>query len=400
MASVKLKLNQSRALKDGNYPVVFQVIHQKRKKLIYTKYRMKEDDFKNIFIQVGSNADTCCRISRELRKTYKRIQAQIYRLENRGDVYSVDDIAETVLSKADRKILLLPYIDTQIEWKNLKKKNGIAAAYKSTRSSLARYIGKKEIKLSQVNYGFVNRYRDYLSENGVADNTVGYYIRNFRALYNLAVKDGFVPSCDYPFKKICTKPCKTVKRAIDREQMLKLTNASFEANLELKRSLDFFLFGFYAQGMAFVDIAYLKWKNISDNLIIYRRHKSKQLIQIDITPQIRSIINEHGTNPDHVDGYVFPIITSGINEYRQYRTALGRVNRHLKSISDKLHVRPCLTTYTARHTWATLAREYGASVSAISEGLGHTKEEMTLVYLKELDLTHLHKINRMVNNLL
>lgn len=400
MASVKLKLNQSRALKDGNYPVVFQVIHQKRKKLIYTKYRMKEDDFKTIIAQVGSNADTNCGISRELRKIYKRIQMQIHRFENRGDVYSVDDIAETVLSKADRQILLLSYIDKQIEWKNLKKKNGIAAAYKSTRSSLAKYIGKREIKFSQVNYGFVIRYRDYLSESGVADNTIGYYIRNFRALYNLAVKDGFVPPCDYPFKKICTKPCKTVKRALDREQMLKLASVSFEANLELKRSLDFFLFGFYAQGMAFVDIAYLKWKNISDNLIIYRRHKSKQLIQIDITPQIRAIINEHGTNPDQVDGYVFPIITSGINEYRQYRTALGRINRHLKSISDKLHIRPGLTTYTARHTWATLAREYGASVSAISEGLGHTKEEMTLVYLKELDLTHLHQINRLVNSLL
>lgn len=400
MASVKLKLNQSRVLKDGNYPVVFQIIHQKRKRLIYTKYRMGEDDFKTITVQAGSNAGTCCGVSRELRKTYKRIQAQIRRLENRGDVYSVDDIAEAVLSKADRKILLLPYIDTQIEWKISKKKNGIAAAYKSTRSSLAKYIGKKEVRLSQVNYAFVSHYKDYLSENGVAENTIGYYIRNFRALYNLAVKDGFVPSCDYPFRKISTRPCKTVKRALAREQMQKLTGASFEDNLELKRSLDFFLFGFYAQGMAFVDIAYLKWKNISDNLIIYRRHKSKQLIQIDITPQIRSIINEHGTNPDHADGYVFPIITPGINEYKQYRTALGRINRHLKSISDILHIRPCLTTYTARHTWATLAREYGASVSAISEGLGHTKEETTLIYLKELDLTRLHQINRMVNNLL
>lgn len=400
MASVKFKLNRSRASKDGNYPAVFQLIHQKRKKLIYTKYRMREDDFITIAAQVELDTDIGCGVSRELRKTYKRFLLQIHRLENRGDEYTVDDIAKVILPQADRRFLLLSYIDKQIEWKKSKKKHGIAAAYKSTRSSLAKYIGGKEVRLSQVNSSFVNRYRDYLSENGIAENTIVYYIRNFRALYNFAVKDGFVPSCDYPFKKICTKPCKTVKRALDRKQMLKLTSLSLQSGSELKRSLDFFLFGFYAQGMAFVDIAFLKWKNISGNLIIYRRHKSKQLIQIDITPQIRSLINEHGNIMCNTDEYVFPIIKSGVNEYKQYRTALGRTNRYLKMLSEKLNIHPSLTTYTARHTWATLAREYGAPVSAISEGLGHTKEEMTLVYLKELDLTHLHQINRMVNSLL
>ena len=89
---------------------------------------------------------------------------------------------------------------------------------------------------------------------------------------------------------------------------------------------DFFLFGFYAQGMAFVDIAYLKWKNISGNRIIYRRHKSKQLIQIVITPQIKSIIDEHGNNTNNAEEYVFSVIKNNANEYTQYRTALGRTN--------------------------------------------------------------------------
>lgn len=400
MASVKLKLNSSRALKDGNYPVVFQLIHQKRKKLIYTKYRMKEGEFITIAEKIGSDNDSSCEISRELRKTYKRLLMQIRRLESCGVEYTVDDITDITLSKTIRNFLLLPYIDKQIEWKKSIKKNGIAAAYKSTRASLARYLGRKEIKMSQVNHGFVTHYKDFLSKNGVTENTIAYYLRNFRALYNLAVKDGFVPSCGYPFKKICTKPCKTVKRALDREQMVKLACLPLQPDSELKRSLDLFLFGFYAQGMAFVDIVYLKWKNISGDLIIYRRHKSKQLVQVVITPQIKSIIDTYGNNTYNGDEYVFPIIKAGINEYNQYRTALGRINRHLKTISEKLNIYPPLTTYKARHTWATLAREYGAPVSSISVGLGHTKEEMTLIYLKELDLTHLHKINKMVNNLL
>ena len=107
-----------------------------------------------------------------------------------------------------------------------------------------------------------------------------------------------------------------------------------------------------------------------------------------------------GNNTNNAEEYVFSVIKNNANEYTQYRTALGRTNRHLKIISAKLKIDPPLTTYTARHTWATLAREYGAPVSAISAGLGHTKEAMTLVYLKELDLAPLHRINKMVNNLL
>lgn len=400
MASVKLKLNKSRTLQDGSYPVVFQLIHQKCKKLVYTKHRMKEEEFISILKNITSNGDINCEISRELHKIHKRILAQIRKLESRGEEYTVNDIAAIIHPKMPKKFLLLTYIDTQIEWKKSIKKNGIAAAYQNTRSSLAKYIGKKKIKISQINHSFVSQYRDFLYKNGVTENTIGYYLRNFRALYNFAIKDGLVTPYEYPFKKIYTKPCKTVKRALDREQMIKLTYLSLQLEPGLKRSLDLFLFGFYAQGMAFVDIAFLKWKNVSGNLIVYRRHKSKQLIQIVITPQIKSVLEEHGTNSKNADKYIFPIIKDNINEYSQYRTALGRMNRHLKTISRKFNIEPSLTTYTARHTWATLAREYGAPVSAISVGLGHTKEEMTLVYLKELDLTPLHQINKMVNNLL
>lgn len=158
--------------------------------------------------------------------------------------------------------------------------------------------------------------------------------------------------------------------------------------------------------MAFVDIIFLRWKNICGNSISYRRHKSKQTIQITITPQIQAILDEYGINKENVDNYIFPIIKPVINpqtdknEYEQYRVALGRTNRHLKTISEKLGIAPSLTTYTARHTWATLAREYGAPVATISTGLGHTKEEMTLVYLKELDRTNLERINGLINSLL
>ena len=100
--------------------------------------------------------------------------------------------------------------------------------------------------------------------------------------------------------------------------------------------------------------------------------------------------------------YVFPIIDTSLSTsiYDQYRLALGRVNRYLKKITFRLNINVRLTTYTARHTWATLARESGAPISIISAGLGHTSEEMTRVYLKEFDQETLARVNRIVTNLL
>lgn len=406
MATVKLKLNKSRALKDGSYPVVFQLLHQRKKEIVYTKYRMKENEFIPIFEKVSSHNYADCKISRELHKTARLLYLKIKRLEATGDEYTVKDIASAVAPKSAGKYILLDFIDSQIAWKKSMKKDGIAAAYRSTRSSLAKFIGSKQVKMSQVNQRFVTCYKDFLAYNGVSENTEAYYMRNFRTLYNLAVKDGFVPKCTYPFKDICTKPCKTIKRALDKEQMLRLTQSDFKSNPELMQSRALFLFGFYAQGMAFVDVIFLRWKNICGNSISYRRHKSKQTIQVAITPQIQAILDQYGINKKNIDSYIFPIIKPVVNpktdknEYEQYRVALGRTNRHLKTISKKLGITPSLTTYTARHTWATLAREYGAPVATISTGLGHTKEEMTLVYLKELDRTNLKRINGMINSLL
>ena len=406
MATVKLKLNKCRVLKDGSYPVVFQLLHRRKKEIVYTKYRMNENEFIQISEKVSSNNCSGCAISRELHKTAKLFYLQIRRLEATGDEYTVKDIAVAVASKPAGKYILLDFIDTQISWKKSMKKDGIAAAYRSTRSSLAKYIGSKQVKMSQVTQRFVICYKDFLSGNGVSENTQAYYLRNFRTFYNLAVKDGFVPKCTYPFKDICTKPCKTMKRALNKEQMLRLTQSDLSSHPELIQSRAIFLFGFYAQGMAFVDIAFLKWKNINGNSISYRRHKSKQTIQITITSQIQAILDEYGVHKESADSYVFPILKPAINpktdknEYEQYRVALERTNRHLKTISEKLRITPPLTTYIARHTWATLAREYGAPIATISTGLGHTKEEMTQVYLKELDQTNLKRINDMVNSLL
>ena len=394
ITSVKLMLNKSRILNNGSYPLVFQVIHNRRKKLLYTGYRMKEEVFDEsegkIMNGVGSTftATEVVKMNRELRKMRNQIDIRIRQLERTREEFTVEDIlTQNAFGTGKSQFYLLRYINAQIERKQELKKVGMAAAYKSTRSSLAKFIGCPDVRMSEVDLAFVRRYEDFLYSNGASGNTVSYYLRNLRSLYNQAVTDGYHPRGEYPFAKAQTRPAKTVKRALSRTDMQNLADLNLENEPELEFTRDLYLFSFYAQGMAFVDIVLLKKTDICNGVLTYSRHKSKQLIRIVVTPQMQGVIDKYNTENE----YLFPIISGEYaSGYQKYRLALGRINRHLKKIAVVADIKVPLTTYTARHTWATLARDYGAPISVISAGLGHTSEEMTRVYLKDFDVSMLN----------
>lgn len=401
--SIRLMLNKSRKLKDGRYPLVFRVIHRRRKKLLYTGYRVYEKGFDELAEKVlpdeglGLTASRVLVINKEVEQKKKEISKRVRQLEAADVSYTVDDLLDYNNNENKGSFYLLGYADRQIEDKKAKAKDGMAAAYRSTRMSLAKYIGGHDVPLERVDCRFVQGYIDFLYRKDLASNTVCYYLRNLRALYNQAVSDGFKTTNEYPFTKISTRPAKTVKRAISREEMEAIAGLQFAGNSEMELSRDLYLFSFYAQGMSFVDIVFFKKENIIGETIVYNRHKSKQLIQIVITPQMAQLMRKYEGKSE----FVFPIINPDSPQpfYRQYRIALGVINRHLRKMESMLGIQKRITTYTARHTWATLAHDYGAPISVISAGLGHTSEEMTKVYLNELDIKVLNRVNLVITNL-
>ena len=355
ITSVKLMLNKSRILNNGSYPLVFQVIHNRRKKLLYTGYRMKEEVFDELEGKIMNGvsstftATEVVKMNRELRKMRNQIDTRIRQLERTREEFTVEDIlAQNAFGTGKPQFYLLRYINTQIERKQELKKVGMAAAYKSTRSSLAKFISRPDVRMSEVDLAFVRRYEDFLYSNGASGNTVSYYLRNLRSLYNQAVTDGYHPRGEYPFAKAQTRPAKTVKRALSRTDMQNLADLNLENEPELEFTRDLYLFSFYAQGMAFVDIVLLKKTDICNGVLTYSRHKSKQLIRIVVTPQMQGLIDKYKTENE----YLFPIISGEYaSGYKQYRLALGRINRHLKKIAVVADIEVPLTTYTARHKW-------------------------------------------------
>lgn len=380
----------------------FQLIQNRRKRLIYTSFRLFPEEFDAVRGKVlggpGSRRGEreVQRMNRQLSQQRRSIESHIAALEARGSGYSVEEIVFRY--RADHGGLgLLHYMDVQIERRRQAERYGMEAALRHTRASLAAFIGLRAVRLADVNARFVREYEDFLLRRGVSHNTICYYMRNLKSVWRQAVDDGCVPAGVHPFEHVRSKPRKTVKRALDRLSLRRIHDAEFPANSRLEFARDLFLFSFFSRGMPFVDIIYLKKSSVGNGVISYRRRKTGQWLHVSLTPQLKALIRKYANESE----YVFPVLqgTDGRDLHRQYRLALERVNRYLKRIALECGVSVPLTTYVARHSWATLARESGAPVAVISEGLGHTSEKTTQIYLKEFDRRIVDRVNAVVSKL-
>ncbi|HIS33616.1 MAG TPA: site-specific integrase [Candidatus Avirikenella pullistercoris] len=402
MASVKLLLNKSRALRDGSFPLVFQLIHQRRKKLIYTPYKLYPEEF-DLQTQKVRRSDGSKLSIREVRsmncylmRQRRDIDRYIRELESCKPAYSVSDILIRYrIAQSDSG--LLHYMDLQIGRKQLLGKFGTAAAYQSTRHSIALFTGPHNISLRELDHIFIRDYADFLWRRGVGNNTICFYMRNLKAIYNQAAIDGYSVAKESPFRYLHIGPCKTTKRALDRKALRRIYQLNLTGKPHLELARDLFLFGFFTRGMPFVDILSLKKKNLRNGLIVYNRRKTDQRLQISLTPQLRYLIAKYENDTE----FIFPVLSGGNPKemYRQYRRALERVNRNLKEVARLAEIDTPLSMYVSRHSWASQAKALGAPIAVISESLGHTSEKTTQIYLKEFDQSVVDRVNALVSAL-
>nr|WP_278720961.1 site-specific integrase [Alistipes onderdonkii] len=402
MTSLKLRLNTCRVLRDGTYPLVFQLIHQRRKKLIYTSYRLRKEEFDIANDQVRYLSEDVrskrevCRINRMLISQRHDIEKHIKVLEQRREPYRVDDVLFCYQVERDG-LSLLHYIDLQISRKQALGKFGTAAALRHMRISVATFMSPKIVRLTDIDGSFVREYEEFLLYRGVSQNTVCYYMRNLKSIYNQAISEGYLTNSPSPFRWVRSHPQNTVKRALDYTSLRKIVELPLTNQPHLELARDLFLFSFFSRGMPFVDIVFLKRSDIRDGVIYYIRRKTNQSMQVTVTPQLKHLIQKYAGNSE----YLFPLL-SGSDKFvlhKCYRLALERVNRNLKIIGEICKITMPLTTYVARHSWATLAKMTGAPLAVISEGLGHTSEKTTRIYLKQFDRSVVDWVNEQVSAL-
>lgn len=241
---------------------------------------------------------------------------------------------------------------------------------------------------------FAADYDTWLRQRGVVRNTVSFYMRVLRSVYNKAVRYGLVEQAE-PFRYVYTGVDRTRKRAVGESTIARLQKLDLRHSFPLALARDLFVFSFCMRGMAFVDLAYLRKRDRKGDCICYVRRKTGQCLCVKLEACMKAIIDRYARYTDN-SSYLFPILRSERSEYSyaQYLTALGQYNRRLRQLSRMLGTGVCLSSYTSRHTWATVARNHLIPISVISAGMGHSSERTTQIYLDTLENSEIDKANR------
>ena len=292
---------------------------------------------------------------------------------------------------------LFPFMQETIVQLQKLGKTRTAETYQSALASFMRFREGKDVLISHIKDNLIVAYENSMKASGLSSNTTSFYMRILRAVYNRAVKQGITKQ-KYPFQYVYTGVAKTRKRAVDISIVRRLAEMDLDRNPSAALARDMFLFSFYTRGMSFVDMAYLRKSDLSHGVLEYRRRKTGQNMFIRWEKCMDEIVSSYD-NPSSF--YLLPIITSSdTDERQQYINMSHKINRSLKSLGKKLGLPTPLTMYVARHTWANAARKKKIPISVISEGMGHTSEMTTRIYLSSLDADIIDRANKKILRLL
>lgn len=266
-------------------------------------------------------------------------------------------------------------------------------SYRSTLNGFSAFLNGQDICFESIDSNLIEKYEAYLRARGLVRNTTSFYMRILRTVYNRAVECGYTVD-NHPFRHVYKGVDKTVKRALPISYIRKIRDLDLSDKHALDFARDIFLFSFYARGMSFVDIAYLRKDDLQNGYISYCRRKTGQRLTIRWEKQMDDIAKKYEKSTVN---FMFPIIRhENKNMRNQYKKSRDLVNVHLKEIAVKAGIHIPLSFYAARHSWASIAKEKYIPISVISEGMGHDSETTTQIYLKSLDTNVVDRANRKI----
>ena len=287
----------------------------------------------------------------------------------------------------------------------LANKVGNAMIYKDSLRSLENYTGKRlDIPFSHVDLDFLKGYEKWLKQRDCKDTSLSLFFRTLRSAYNKAVEAKQVKKTAYPFDefKVSKYNVKTEKRAILKEQVKLIMEIDVSQEGEyIQFAKDLFVFSYLCGGINFTDMANLQFSNIDNGRLLYKRQKTGKKINIPLCNKANAIIGKY-IEEGLTRGYVFPILHQDIHKsetqkYNRKKKVLLKINKALKVISEMTGVNAKLTTYVARHSYATVLKNSGVNIALISETLGHSDLKTTQIYLDSFENS---QIDEALENLL
>lgn len=292
-----------------------------------------------------------------------------------------------------RRTSVFEYIGQQSERLNKLARPRTSETYRQTLNSFRKYRNNVDMDFEMFDADTVEQYESYMRSNCLSRNTTSFYMRILRCIYNRAVEEGLTTQTA-PFKRVYTGVDKTAKRALTLKEIKRIKDLDLSAKPDLDFARDLFLFSFYMRGMSFIDMAYLRKRDLANGYITYTRKKTGQQLTIRWERSMQENLDKYARNPTQ---YLLPIITrQDGTERKQYLGKILLVNRKLKQIARLTKISIPLSMYVSRHSWASIAKSKNVPLSVISEGMGHDNEETTRIYLAAIQANRIDEANNRI----
>lgn len=397
MATVKVKFRAS-SVADREGSLFYRIIHNRVVRQVNTGYKLFPSEWDALHAGLlrlnneGPRHAYLVALKSRIAEDKTRLERIIARLGRTGENYTAEEVVKLYLIPSDTSGFLA-FARMLIGQLEQIGKTRTAERYTTVINSFGRFRGENEILWDEVDSDLMIEYETYLKSRGVCPNTSSYYMRGLRAIYNRAVEKGMTVQRE-PFKYVYTGIGKTVKRAVP----LKVIRQIRDIDLSLFPTMDFardvFMFSFYTRGMSFIDMAYLKKKDLQNGRLSYRKQKTGQQLFVKWEKPMQEIVDKYNTVGTP---YLLPVIKDmNADARRQYKNAAHLVNDKLKKLGVRLGLDIPLTSYVARHGWASIAKSRNIPLATISEAMGHDSEKTTRIYLASLDTSSVDKANSQI----
>lgn len=405
MASIKLIHYKSKVLSDGTSPILLRVIINR----VVRNYPVGDTLKCKYYPDVNGKADPryqwnpeSCRFlgnfpnhktaNRNLLKKQAEAEDIVLKLEDQQIHYTQEDFKKR-FSNEQRPVYVLDYTMLLAARLRANSKVGNALVYEGLHNVLKDFL-KEDKLITEITPKVLNLFIESLQQRNLKKNTIGHYLRTLRAVCKRAMKEEDIEF--YPFDgfdRWSEFSETTEKRALSKEDMLKIINYQAPEGSAAYEAMKMFTFMYVTYGLNFADLAKLTNKNVKviDGVTFIRYYRSKggKLYEIPLDETGLEILNYfRKTNIE--SGYIFPVLDKEIHitpeqVKTRIKTALKKVNSIIRDIASDIGIDHRVTSYVARHTFATVLYKEGENVGMISEMLGHSNLQTTLTYLKSFD---------------
>lgn len=392
VATLALELDKRREKVDKTYPVKLMVTYNRKFKRYATGFCFTEADYKEV-----------CKINPKGK--YKDMHLKLKAIESKA-LLIIKELEEFRYETFEKKFLVnksewdnvYALFDYEIEKMRLDGRISTADSYMYAKNSFLEKMVKKHIKFRDITVGFLQEYERKMLLDKMSPTTIGIYMRCLRRIYNVAIFNGAAKRDNYPFgakaNNLYQPPThRNIKKAIDIIDIKKIFDYSSKNEVEMYYK-DLWLFSYFCSGMNMVDILNLKYKHIKNDSIIFVRkktHRSRRTTDIIIylSEFAQRIIDTWGSKPKDEANYIFKGFEEGMLPEKMYKNKLQEIkqcNKYIKMVAEKIGIDKTITTYVARHSFATILKDSNEPIALISESLGHSSIAVTENYLKSFQL--------------